>query len=1106
MNYQEFKRTNFKKVREELERGGEDSSFASVQREVSRRWREVAPKKDVKKTGWRKYVSENFKRVKDELKKKKAENYKYDLGEINRELKKQYEQGYYVSSYSYRRFYTWDDYEINLKVNKDDWSIDDLYDVFTKMKPSDFYYMKLFINSERVVTVKPEYLQNREDFKNWIYLMKIGDYSGSDPIENEEDIDTFKFGIMGHDYRAKDVLTTIMGLKSRDIFSDIFLVKEIPDAGGECLYNSLVYLCGKNKFFEVYNGKRVEINRKTDRLRTKFIFYDEKKGEQPKVIKIVDINDTIEVKPVREDKAEFIYGKLMSIWNVEEKLGEEEKSISIVNFNNHFQPYFGLALETVYRDRKLDFYREKEGKLVKIIERITAVKSIEDSKEMRVDFSENTRNIICAYDFETIYDENGQLKPYSCAIYTRISRRVKVSEEEKKDKGGKLREEIEKTISEEKLREILDEITEEVSFKNEDILFYYKFGGKDFRDEVSYEEDFYFGEDCVIRMFDKLLKLGNDSKICLLSYNGAKFDNYFIIPELLRRDMLEDIFFSSNSVLNIKWGGRHTTFDLCKYLQSSLKSACGAFKVENSKLDFDHSIIQEYYKKHGELDSYFVGEKMEELKKYNIVDCKAVMELYFKVEEVFKNTGHLKEDENLYERKTIGGLAYRKFAWTTRDIPLPKVNDRQLYEKIRGGLVAGRTEVLGSEDGRTVVKVEGEIKVIDVKSLYPYVMLNRDYPCGEIIEIDARDGLITCIKKKLIGFFNCRFNQANLRVNILPRREKGKPLDWKYKGQLDMMLNTVDIKALLDNGCKVELYGKGIMFSDTVSGKKLFKCQEQLKKIKDEQDALPSESRNLALRNMVKLMLNSLSGKVNESIHYEDTKLIKKLSELNKINKELNSKKINAYYPSAIYNETAGLITIDNDKDKTFKKQNSKPFYIGILIYAYARQHMYESVLRDYKAYYMDTDSAFMGIDEFNRFVKERGHLLGGEFGQFEDEAPNKKLNKSVYFAPKNYFVLSDGKLVKKGFKGVKIDRDKFIGGKDKKNELIKDGVDLAKLYNDLPTVAEKIDEFIEDSRVGNVYVLCSSLIKLLRNQKKTNKSAGGIYQRYLVKKISINN
>ena len=46
---------------------------------------------------------------------------------------------------------------------------------------------------------------------------------------------------------------------------------------------------------------------------------------------------------------------------------------------------------------------------------------------------------------------------------------------------------------------------------------------------------------------------------------------------------------------------------------------------------------------------------------------------------------------------------------------------------------------------------------------------------------------------------------------------------------------------------------------------------------------------------------------------------------------------------------------------QAFKKKSSRrPIYLGLMIYAYARQRIYDTVLSKYEPIYTDTDSALI--------------------------------------------------------------------------------------------------------------------------------------------------
>jgi hypothetical protein len=121
-----------------------------------------------------------------------------------------------------------------------------------------------------------------------------------------------------------------------------------------------------------------------------------------------------------------------------------------------------------------------------------------------------------------------------------------------------------------------------------------------------------------------------------------------------------------------------------------------------------------------------------------------------------------------------------------------------------------------------------------------------------------------------------KFNQRNLNKNILPRRQKSGILDWTDKEEQTLFLNTVDIVELQKNNCEFEIIEDedNFYFSHVINGSELFKCVLYFKQIKEEQDKYKNnkDSRyNPVLRQMAKLFLNSLSGKVIQNIIMETT-------------------------------------------------------------------------------------------------------------------------------------------------------------------------------------------------------------------------------------------
>ena len=424
---------------------------------------------------------------------------------------------------------------------------------------------------------------------------------------------------------------------------------------------------------------------------------------------------------------------------------------------------------------------------------------------------------------------------------------------------------------------------------------------------------------------------------------------------------------------------------------------------------------------------------------------------------------------------------------------------------------------------------ENEYFILDVKSLYPFAMLNNVYPCGDIItDIDYFE----CNRRGLIGFYLCKFDQLNLNKNILPRRINGL-LDWNYKNTQIVFLNSIDIGELIDNGCNVKIINNGekylnerneikqnndnYCFSKTVDGKILFRCMELAKKIKEEQDIYketkdPEEAKkyNPALRQMAKLILNALSGKViqnkiNTKIHLlEEHRNYEEQERQQAEGKIISSRLVHKL------SEEKALIEYTYN-DATALDNSNMPIYLGILIYAYARKHMYNNVIRDYNIIYQDTDSAFLHKKDYELFIKNSGHMIGAEFGKFELEIKknketglNYKMSNFVALAAKNYFIQDSEKdIIKKGFKGINIDRDIFIDKEQykemtqvdptqttTKNELkiIKNNDWFEKYNKSMSSSSLKksinINKFLDDIiNDGHAYILTSSLNKYMADK-----------------------
>lgn len=993
-------------------------------------------------------------------------------------------------------------------------------------------------------TINPKDLQTYGDFETRVdkFLggnLKYGgiEVGGSDFTSENADPDLSHMTTHYYD-------VTGQGNNPDTLFAKKTISPKYPDA--LCLFNAI--------FSQINLIEGLEIDRNIESIDSMEKFLIENYGKGIKIysdIVTFTPSKTWQYEEVMIDNKKYYLSKINNPKLVTFKHPSPicNDYVEIVYYENHFIPYEGV--------KDGDFYMDEKGHMVhsyKDIRNKTKVKKVKRqqlNKNMKENEEKCTTEIV-TYDIETRYDESSLqlLKPYSISW----------------------------------------------SYKN-----------------MCY---FYFGDDCVEKFLIFLCERQENVKFCLLGFNSSRFDNLFLIPELLNMDLLNNVFYQGSSILNIQWGNRHTVHDINRFTTCRLKDACENFQTKFIKVgDFDHTDIQIYVNEGKTVASYFHSDhcadmykseilsvdtsnkSADELKQeiiqkyrckcpckcsepetfavgcmcdrfvklviYNMFDVLSTHELYTKIEKICKDTDVI--TDSLFEYKTIGSTIYKKFVRDNKDanlqLPLLEYDD---YARTRAGLYAGRTQCykgVSYDLSRTVA-----YRMLDVKSLYPYVALNRQYPCGEVIKISYQE----CMAKNLIGFYRCKINQSAMRVKVIPKRSEKEPLDWTYGGDLEVFINTVDIKCILDYGGSVEILKNkitesgvtieqddGYAFSEKIDGNLLFQCLEKFKKVKEEQDLancfisggknakglshLSSErieeiskiTYNPALRNMSKLFLNSLTGKVIESLHLESAELVRTDKDLEKIKKKCDN--VSNLSASVILNKCVGIVSYKKRPEDVFRKGN-RPIYLGCLIYAYARDHMYREILADYDVIYQDTDSALIAKSEYDRFEQNKPESLGGEFGQFELEKNSEHFDSYVTLAPKNYFIFGSTKtdkdtkkivklespeLYKKGFKGIRLDVDKYIhdidseqferyvskkiNSKGKVFYYIKNAFELYNQSNLVTSVYQDCERFINSIKAnGTAYILTSSLNKTMRSSVSSNLQAGGIYQRFLLKKISI--
>ncbi len=574
-----------------------------------------------------------------------------------------------------------------------------------------------------------------------------------------------------------------------------------------------------------------------------------------------------------------------------------------------------------------------------------------------------------------------------------------------------------------------------------------------------------------------IIKNSDKKKYIIIGYNSSNFDNFLLIQSAINNDCyISNILYVNNSILSARIKG-HKLLDLCRFTMSPLKNACNDFKTNPKKIDgFSHREVQDYYLKNGTINNW-IDENKEKLIEYNKMDVLSLASLFYKLRDAFKELA----GANLENYLTISGMTYDLFK--KQDLVKEKVKpikDYELYKKLRGSLTAGRTEAF-----KGVFKYKGKLRMIDVKSLYPYVMLEREYPCGDIHETDT-------YRKDKLGMYWCKFKNRKDMPNIRPKREKDVPLDWTYKGKLVQMLTTPEIEQLRKYKNKVEVTG-GYYWDDRE--KNLFNVIKKFKDEKTKQDVYRdagNKNYNYVFRQICKLFMNSLSGKCIERVHETLIEYVCSSRQKNKFEKKIEG--ASEFIP---FSKNKGMIK--GIKKNKYNFKTAKPAWLGLYIYAYARCHMYDTVISTGKVIYMDTDSALLTKEDYKELKKNSPEMFGNEFGQYEEEIGEGY--KCITISPKTYCVVSKSKGKSKyKCKGVRK-TDKIIP-LDRIDEF--NNMTLEELHNEYYNLEDKALtwEFFDTLyKNKECYILTSQIRKSLVNLEK---KIFNLKQIFMIKRISV--
>ena len=490
-------------------------------------------------------------------------------------------------------------------------------------------------------------------------------------------------------------------------------------------------------------------------------------------------------------------------------------------------------------------------------------------------------------------------------------------------------------------------------------------------------------------------------KICMVSFNGARFDNhlfmeYFKSKEILckRRGKIvkckeweyKKIIGDESTIKKFSIKCNSLPFENEVYFLDAalfitgltLKRACKTYGCKNLKDDDDFD-IRDYM----EVDKITKNE--ERVIKYGLQDVRALYELMELFIERMKESS--KTDINPLDCVSIASYADR-----VRDYYHSK--GVELYYNSRSEIARFERECVYG--GRVIVgylKWNKGCVPADVNSEYPASMFYYNYPCGKREYYNRK-----LHPEKMVEYKDKLNNQEDLPLCNMKVRFK---INDKCIIPLLPVKDCEDKKALVQVGCYtvIELqqaikYGKfeilEVLFAQEFeSSASMFKefvqtfydrrleYKAEMKKAKKEfgEDSTEYKRYNV-LQDQCKLIMNSSFGILTlKAFDWEYKFISEKTYERDK-------------------DETVHLVAISNGEylvkyKNSCKHNNYKPIYLGAYILSYSKVILNELIdivggFFEHTIIYCDTDSIYITEDKFKLLV-EKGKI-GNELGQCKND------------------------------------------------------------------------------------------------------------------------
>jgi hypothetical protein len=520
-----------------------------------------------------------------------------------------------------------------------------------------------------------------------------------------------------------------------------------------------------------------------------------------------------------------------------------------------------------------------------------------------------------------------------------------------------------------------------------------------------------------------------------IAHNGSRFDMYFLLGALTELEQLHtETQLRGYSIIGAQYKS-HLFKDSCCFLTASLDSLCKSFKVKDAKLTefvYEGKTLSNlnlcFYKPELTFQQ-FCDLRVKEPDFWNIYeqycmsDCVGLSEVWSSfrihydnlIDIIFKYRPELKANVSLMGSNTIGALSkkilensclektgagcgkdgksgrtsksgFAKKRWYKHYLKfIDNIEKYEFVEKFKRG---------GISHSNLPGKHTHPVMSVDIASQYPCSMMEMNIPAGEskwTTEYNSFNHGFYHLKDLV---FSDKFKGKFKPVSAV--KDSGV-LDWNANEIKEVYLDSWMLKYLKQH-CGLVSFTiiKGLVGCSYIAGKDLFgdyvDTLYREKKLQDEYKNTKDEKYNPALRECIKLFLNSLSGKLVED----------------------PSRYFTLKYCADAKLKLNGLAV-----EKELDEEGWNPWIVaGVMVYSYSKRLLWEYVrmLPDGSdsVIHIETDSIYFDrkhskvfLENISNYTQTNSKLnfypiaFGSELGNVKEE---KNTEQTSYFLGKKFY------------------------------------------------------------------------------------------------------